>query len=112
MRSPAGGRRPASVAAASPHRQAKARLGRFLAEGQPGDMIWMEQTAGRRGDPRVLWPQVRSIIMIGLNYGGADDPLAILRQRQHGAISVYAGGDDYHEIIKPRLKAIARWLVR
>jgi epoxyqueuosine reductase len=92
--------------------QAKARLERFLAEGQHGDMIWMEQTAGRRGDPRVLWPQVRSIIMIGLNYGGADDPLAILRQRQHGAISVYAGGDDYHEIIKPRLKAIARWLVR
>jgi epoxyqueuosine reductase len=92
--------------------QAKARLERFLAERQHGDMIWMEQTAARRGDPRVLWPQVRSIIMIGLNYGAVDDPLAILRHRQHGAISVYAGGDDYHEIIKPRLKSIARWLVR
>jgi epoxyqueuosine reductase len=90
---------------------AKARLERFLAEGQHGDMIWMEQTAARRGDPRVLWPQVRSIIMMGLNYGGADDPLAILRQRERGAISVYARGDDYHDIIKPRLKTIARWLL-
>jgi epoxyqueuosine reductase len=91
--------------------QAKARLGRFLAEGQHGDMAWMERTAAQRGDPRVLWSQVRSIIMIGLNYGGADDPLAILRRRERGAISVYARGDDYHEVIKPRLKTIARWLL-
>jgi epoxyqueuosine reductase len=91
--------------------QAKARLERFLAEGQHGDMAWMERTAARRGDPRVLWPQVRSIVMLGLNYGGADDPLAILARRRHGAISVYAQGDDYHDIIKPRLKTIARWLL-
>jgi epoxyqueuosine reductase len=92
--------------------QAKARLERFLAEGQHGDMAWMERTAERRGDPRALWPQVRSVIMIGLNYGGTDDPLAILRRRQQGAISVYARGDDYHDVIKPRLKTIARWLSR
>jgi epoxyqueuosine reductase len=73
-------------------------------------MAWMERTAERRGDPRALWPQVRSVIMIGLNYGGTDDPLAILSRRQHGAISVYARGDDYHDVIKPRLKIIARWL--
>ena len=91
--------------------QAKARLERFLAEGQHGDMEWMARTAERRGDPRALWPQVRSIILVGLNYGGADDPLEILRQRAHGAISVYARGDDYHDLIKPRLKAIARWLL-
>jgi epoxyqueuosine reductase len=95
---------------AAPH--AKARLERFLAEGQHGDMAWMASTAERRGDPRVLWPQVRSIIMLGLNYGGADDPLAILRRRERGAISVYARGDDYHDVIKPRLKAIARWLLQ
>jgi epoxyqueuosine reductase len=94
---------------AIPH--AKARLERFLAEGQHGDMAWMARNAERRGDPSVLWPQVRSIIMLGLNYGGADDPLAILRHREHGAVSVYARGDDYHEIIKPRLKTIARWLI-
>jgi epoxyqueuosine reductase len=74
-------------------------------------MDWMARTAELRGDPHALWPQVRSIVMLGLNYGGADDPLAILRRRERGAISVYARGDDYHEIIKPRLKAIARWLI-
>ena len=91
--------------------QAKARLERFLAEGQHGDMAWMERTAAQRGEPRALWSQVRSIIMIGLNYGNAGDPLAILRRRDHGAISVYARGDDYHDVIKPRLKTIARWLL-
>src|SRR3984893_912713 len=91
--------------------QAKARLERFLADGQHGDMAWMAMTAARRGDPRVLWAQVRSIIMLGLNYAGPDHPLAILRRRQQGAISVYARGDDYHDVIKPRLKTIARWLL-
>jgi epoxyqueuosine reductase len=90
---------------------AKARLERFLAEGRHGDMAWMERNAGQRGDPRALWPQVRSLVMLGLNYGGADDPLAILRRRERGGISVYARGDDYHDIIKPRLKAVARWLI-
>jgi len=73
-------------------------------------MDWMARTAARRGDPRALWPQVRSVIMLGLNYAGEEDPLAILKRRQHGAISVYARGDDYHDVIKPRLKAIGRWL--
>ncbi len=91
--------------------QAQARLRRFLAEGAHGDMAWMETTAERRGDPHALWPEVRSIIMLGLNYGPDSDPLAILRERSRGAISVYAQGDDYHEVIKPRLKAIARWLI-
>ena len=74
-------------------------------------MIWMETTAERRGDPRTLWPDVRSVIMLGLNYGPDHDPLAILEHRDRGAISVYAKGDDYHEIIKPRLKDVARWLI-
>jgi len=72
--------------------QAQERLLRFLAEGAHGDMDWMATTAERRGDPRTLWPQVRSIIMLGMNYGPDGDPLAILRQRAHGAISVYAQG--------------------
>ncbi len=74
-------------------------------------MGWMETEPARRADPRLLWPQVRSIIMLGLNYGPAEDPLAVLAQRQRGAISVYARGDDYHEVIKPRLKTIGRWLI-
>jgi epoxyqueuosine reductase len=91
--------------------EARSRLEAFLAEGGHGDMAWMETSAERRGDPRALWPQVRSVIALGLNYGPAHDPLAILQRRERGAISVYAQGDDYHELIKPRLKQLARWLV-
>jgi epoxyqueuosine reductase len=93
--------------------QAAPRLAQFIADGAHGDMDWMASTAARRGHPRALWPQVRSVIMLGLNYGGAhtDDPLAILKRRDRGAISVYAQGSDYHDVIKPRLKALARWLV-
>src|SRR5207247_11163992 len=91
-------------------RQALDRLRQFLAEGAHGEMAWMEATATRRGNPRSLWPQVRSVIMLGLNYGPHADPLKILRSRDRGAISVYARGEDYHEIIKPKLKALARWL--
>lgn len=91
--------------------EGKARLERFLADGAHGDMIWLETSAERRADPRALWPDVRSVVMLGLNYGPEHDPLAILKRRERGAVSVYAQGDDYHEIIKPRLKALARWLV-
>jgi len=72
----------------------------------------MARNAGRRGDPRVMWPDVRSVVMLGVNYGPPDDPLAILKQRLRGAISVYAQGDDYHEVIKPRLKSLGRWLIK
>ncbi len=91
--------------------RARERLARFLAEGAHGDMDWMATTAERRGDPRALMREARSVIMLGLNYGSGRDPLAILRQRERGAISVYAQGDDYHDIIKPKLKALARWLL-
>ncbi len=91
--------------------EAPERLARFLAEGLHGDMDWMQTTAARRGDPRVLWPQARSVIMLGFNYGPEENPLAILARRDRGAISVYAQGEDYHEIIKKRLKSLARWLV-
>lgn len=91
--------------------EAKARLEQFLAAGAHGDMDWMAATAERRGDPRTLWPDVRSIVMLGINYGPDHDPLSILRHRERGAISVYAQGEDYHEIVKPKLKDLARWLV-
>ncbi len=90
--------------------EANDRLLRFLAEGAHGDMSWLATTADRRGNPRALWPEVRSVIMLGMNYGPDADPLAILRDRTRGAISVYAQGDDYHDLIKKRLKVIARWL--
>jgi epoxyqueuosine reductase len=62
-------------------------------------------------DPRALWPDVRSVIMLGVNYGPDENPFAILQQRTRGAISVYAQGDDYHDVIKKRLKTLARWFV-
>ena len=91
--------------------EAKARLEQFIADGAHGDMIWLATTAERRGSPLTLWPDVRSVIMLGMNYGPDEDPLTILQQRDRAAISVYAKGDDYHELIKARLKEIARWLV-
>jgi epoxyqueuosine reductase len=87
------------------------RLRAFLDAGAHGEMTWMAEKADRRADPCVLWPNARSIIMLGMNYGPDGDPLAILKQRGRGGISVYARGDDYHDLIKPRLKAIGRWLV-
>ncbi len=89
----------------------KTRLEHFLAEKAHGDMDWLASSAERRASPLVMWPDVRSIIMLGMNYGPDDDPLAALKARGRGAISVYARGDDYHELIKARLKALARWLI-
>ena len=74
-------------------------------------MGWMAANADRRGDPKTMWPDVRSIVMLGLNYGPHDDPLAVLQNRLRGGISVYARGDDYHDVIKPRLKRLGRWLI-
>ena len=83
----------------------------FLDAGAHGDMEWLATDPERRTDPRVLWPGVRSVIMLGVNYGPDENPLAILAQRTRGAISVYAQGDDYHDLIKKRLKTLGRWLV-
>jgi epoxyqueuosine reductase len=82
----------------------------FLDTGAHGDMDWLARDPERRADPRGLWPDVRSVIMLGVNYGPGEDPLDILKQRARGAISVYAQGDDYHDVIKKRLKTLARWL--
>ncbi|MGA7975275.1 MAG: tRNA epoxyqueuosine(34) reductase QueG, partial [Pseudolabrys sp.] len=90
---------------------AKERLARFLEDGMHGDMDWLETTADRRAAPAALWPDVRSVIMLGLNYGPDTDPLAILARKDRAAISVYAQGGDYHDLIKKRLKELARWLI-
>ncbi|WKA28749.1 tRNA epoxyqueuosine(34) reductase QueG [Bradyrhizobium roseum] len=82
----------------------------FLDAGGHGDMDWLAANPERRMDPRLLWPGVRSIIMLGVNYGPDENPLDILEARARGAISVYAKGDDYHDVIKKRLKTLARWL--
>jgi epoxyqueuosine reductase len=85
------------------------KLEAFIATGAHGEMAWLADP--RRGEPRQMWSDVRSVIMLGVNYGPDENPLAILEQRSRGAISVYAQGDDYHDLIKKRLKELARWLI-
>ncbi|MFG1203717.1 tRNA epoxyqueuosine(34) reductase QueG [Xanthobacter aminoxidans] len=87
------------------------KLRAWVADGAYGDMGWMAETLDRRADPLTLWPDMRSVILLGLNYGPAEDPRAVLAQKSAGAISVYARAEDYHDIIKPKLKRVARALL-
>ncbi|RMF34746.1 MAG: tRNA epoxyqueuosine(34) reductase QueG [Alphaproteobacteria bacterium] len=87
------------------------RLAAFLAAGHHGEMGWMAERAHWRGDPAALWPQARSVVMLADSYAPGDDPLAILARRDRAAISVYARGRDYHDIVKKRLKRLGRWLI-
>ena len=89
--------------------RARADLREYLARGYHGDMGWLADTAARRGDPQTLWHEARTVVVLGLNYGG-DDPLAALADPGRGAISVYARGRDYHDTVKKRLKTLARWI--
>ena len=86
---------------------ASARLAEFVGAGRHGTMDWMERTVRRRSHPRAMWPDARSAIVLGLNYGPEDDPLTALKETSRAAISVYAQGDDYHDLIKGRLKGLA-----
>lgn len=87
------------------------RLAAFVAAGYHGQMGWMEERMAWRGNPASLWPQARSVIMLAESYAPAHDPRAVLGQAEKGAISVYAQGRDYHDIVKKRLKRLARWLI-
>jgi epoxyqueuosine reductase len=88
------------------------RLASFLADGRHGTMDWLGRNAERRSDPGVLWPEAKSVIVLGMNYAPAHDPLAAVARRDAGAISVYAQGDDYHDVIKARLKRLAGAIAR
>lgn len=89
-----------------------AKLSHALAEGWHADMAWMEETEARRGDPRRLWDEARSVILLGVNYGPETDPMTLLAERDIGNISAYARNRDYHDIIKGRLKELAGLLAR
>lgn len=90
---------------------AGARLREWLSEGRHGSMIWMEERAHHRESPAGLWPEVRSVIALGMSYAPGVDPMALAGERETGRISVYAQGADYHDLIKRKLKELARWLV-
>ena len=86
------------------------RLRAFLADGRHGDMGWMAANADRRADPTDLWPEVRTVIMVGQSYAPARDPLAALAHKSRAAISVYAQGRDYHDVLKAKIKILAHGL--
>jgi epoxyqueuosine reductase len=103
-----------TVGFAAAHLDAEARDGlrEFIARGYHGDMGWLAGTAERRGEPRALWSEARTIVVLGVNYAPEDDPLAAADDPETGAVSVYARGRDYHDTLKRRLKALARWIDR
>ncbi|HEY2482931.1 MAG TPA: QueG-associated DUF1730 domain-containing protein, partial [Caulobacteraceae bacterium] len=82
-------------------------LREFVAEGRHGTMAWMQSTLERRSHPQAMWRQARSAVVLAMNYGPDHDPLAVLAERSRAAISVYAQGRDYHDVIKGRLKTLA-----
>ncbi|MBL0925616.1 MAG: tRNA epoxyqueuosine(34) reductase QueG [Sphingomonadaceae bacterium] len=86
------------------------RLQQWLASGCHGDMLWMESRADQRASPDALWPDVRSVIMLGMSYAPPNDPMALAGHPDRARISVYAQGRDYHEVVKGALKRLAGWL--
>ena len=84
----------------------------FIANGYYGDMSWLPETAERRSAPNAMWPEAKSAIVLGLNYGPETNPLTRLSRTDAGVISVYALGHDYHDLIKKKLKRMARWLAQ
>jgi epoxyqueuosine reductase len=89
---------------------AQRALQAFIAQGWQGDMLWMASTEERRASPRALWPEVRSVVVLAMNYGPPEDPLALLDRPERATIAAYARGRDYHRLFKSRLKALARAL--
>ena len=87
------------------------RLAAFVAQGRHGQMGWMAERMGWRGDPTALWPEARSVIMLAEGYAPDANPLPLLQERDRGVISVYAQGKDYHDLVKRRLKRLGRWLI-
>ena len=101
----------AGFASAAVQPRLAADLAGFLADGRHGAMGWMADTVERRASPQGLWPEVRSVIVLGTNYGPTGDPRALLAHPERGTVSVYARNKDYHDTVKKRLKQLGRWLI-
>ncbi|MFD1159736.1 tRNA epoxyqueuosine(34) reductase QueG [Roseovarius aestuarii] len=91
--------------------QVPERLVAFLDKGYHGQMSWLAERTHWRGAPEVLWPEAKSVIMLGESYAPGFDPLATLSRADVGTVSVYARNRDYHDTVKKRLKRLARWLI-
>jgi epoxyqueuosine reductase len=91
--------------------EAGGRLAEFVAAGRHGQMGWMEERMGWRGDPAALWPEARTVVMLADSYAPPVDPLTLLDDPERAAISCYAWGRDYHDVVKGRLKTLGQWLM-
>lgn len=98
------------IAGADAAPEAGDRLREWLAEGNHGEMGWMEDRAEQRASPNGLWPEAKSVIALAMSYAPANDPLTLAEAQDRGRISVYAQGADYHKVVKKALKAMGRWL--
>ncbi len=90
--------------------KARERLCDYISNGYHGDMGWLAERTQQRSQPTDLWPEAKSVIVVGLNYGPKDDPLEVLDKPERGAISVYARGRDYHDVAKKKLRVLARYI--
>ena len=91
-------------------KSARKRLSEFISDGYHGDMGWLAERTQQRSQPTDLWPRVQSVIVVGLNYGPNDDPLEVIAKPERGSISVYARGRDYHDVVKKKLRSLARFI--
>ncbi len=98
------------IAGAHAAPEAGRRLHDWLAHGRHGEMIWMAERAHQRESPSALWPEVKSVISLGMSYAPDVDPLALADRGDVGRVSVYAQGGDYHDVVKRQLKALGRLL--
>lgn len=91
-------------------RQRLERLAEFLSQGFQGDMGWLGDRTEERIDPKTLWSDAKTVVSVALNYGPTSDPRTVLQERERAAVSVYAQGRDYHDVMKTRLKALGRFI--
>lgn len=98
------------VASARADWAAGARLEQFIALGRHGDMDWLPREAERRAHPSALWPEARSVIVVGQSYASDDDAIALLAEKERGLVSAYAARRDYHDVVKGKLKQLAQWI--
>ncbi|HYC64353.1 MAG TPA: tRNA epoxyqueuosine(34) reductase QueG, partial [Reyranellaceae bacterium] len=100
---------PANVEPAMRQRRLE-QLASFVEQGFQGDMGWLAERTEARADPATLWPEAKTVVSLALNYGPETDPRAVLGERERAAISVYAQGRDYHDVVKTKLKALGRFI--